>query len=65
MTEHLELLLASVNFQMVSVLQAIEVQHQYSILCNRCPEFIKLELFIPCCLVPESSEDLCHLLFLH
>ena len=55
--EHLELLLlliVSINFQVVSDLQAIGVQHQF--LCNRRPEVMKLKLFhTPRWLVAELS----------
>ena len=54
--EHIELLLlliVSVSFQMVAVLQAVEVQHQISM-----PEVMKLKLFYTYCwLVAELSQE--------
>ena len=57
--EHLELLLlliVSINFQVVSVLQATEVPYSIKFLCNRRPEVMKLKFFhTPCWLVAELS----------
>ena len=36
------------------------------VICNRCPEVMKLKLFYtPCWPVEKLSEDLCDLVFLH